>query len=67
MWLGATDMEIEGQLEWITGSCPFSTFGDWYPGGPRYSVHEDYLCMNADAWFDDLQTRDVFFVNLIEI
>ena len=61
MWLGATDVAVEGQWEWVNGSCPFSTFENWYPGGPLYSVDEDCLCMNEDVWYDDLlnQTRDV--------
>jgi RTX calcium-binding nonapeptide repeat (4 copies)/Lectin C-type domain len=47
-WLGATDQEIEGQWEWITGET--WSYTNWANGQPDHP-DKDFLAYFPDTWF----------------
>ena len=52
LWIGATDENVEGQWEWVTGEL--WSYTNWQPGEPNNWGGEDYCHKMAgtDKWVD---------------
>jgi hypothetical protein len=56
VWLGGTDVRVEGQWEWITGES--WSYSNWHPGEPNNLYPEHYLMMYGRGTWNDARGVD---------
>ena len=62
-YIGLTDSEVEGEFQWVSGSSDFTR---WKPGQPDNAGNEDFVEMNAQGyWYDvDGKTKREFVMEI---
>jgi hypothetical protein len=53
IWLGARDLDDEGNFQWLYESFNYSNFA---PGEPDNAGNQDYVVMNPDGTWSDVST-----------
>lgn len=63
VWLGATDLQTEGQFSWLTGEkLSYTNWADGEPNNGGSKGNQDYLHMYKNGKWDDIQSTDLGFV-----